>query len=283
MNKKKFDIYQTITDKFIASLEKGHIPWKKSHTGNGGLHNFKTKREYSGINVMLLGMNPYTFSGYATYKQISDMGGQVKKGEKGSMVVYWNMFEKKDKITKEVIGVIPFLKYFTVFNMEQTEGIDYKSSSAISEPVKDIECAEAIINNTNTPEVQYVGGTPRYIPSTDEVKVPLKENFISIEERYNTIFHELAHSTGHVSRLNRKGITETSIMKNASYSYEELIAEISASFLSEHCGFGSEVQDNNEAYVKSWIKKLSDDPKMIVSASGKAVKAVNYILEKRSK
>lgn len=275
MNKKKFDIYQTITDKFIASLKKGKIPWKKPYSGTEGVFNYESKRAYHGINRLLLGMNPYDCPAYATYKQIQKLGGQVKKGESGSMVVYWNFFEKKDKITEEVIEVIPFLKYFTVFNLEQTTGIDYSDLEPEEvEEVKSIDCAEKIIKNSRTPEIQFVGGTPCYIPSTDEIKVPTKKQFNSSEEMYSTLFHEMTHSTSHISRLNRN---------ISNYAREELVAEIGASFLNHHCGFGDAEQENSEAYVNSWIQKLSDHPRMIVEASGKAVKAVNYILNEEDK
>ena len=162
--------------------------------------------------------------------------------------------------------------------MEQTTGIDYKIEPSDNDEVKAIDCAEKVINASPTPTVQFVGGTPRYVPSTDEIKVPTKAQFNSSEEMYSTIFHEMCHSTGHASRLNRKGITETSMIRGANYAEEELVAEIGASFLNHHCGFGDAEQENSEAYVKGWIQKLSDHPKMIVQCSGKAVKATKYII-----
>ena len=287
--KKKFDIYEVVTQKFIDSLEKGNIPWKRPYSGrtidNANLpYNFISKKHYKGINIMLLEMLPYSCKAYATFNQIKKLGGNVKTGEHGSMIVFWKFIEvknkdeeKKDKKKK----TIPFLKYFTVFNLEQTEGIEIPTVEIEEEnEIESIDIAEEIIINSNTANMLFTGSAPSYSPALDIINLPKKEQFNSTEERYSTIFHEMVHSTGHESRLNREGISNFNGFGTETYSKEELVAEIGSSFLNHHCGFGDHEQENSEAYIKGWIKKLKDHKNLIISASGKAQKTTDYILNR---
>lgn len=275
MNKKKFDIYEHVTGLFIDSLEKGVIPWKRPYSGSASPYNMVSKKEYQGCNSMMLSMMPFTCPAYVTFKQAEKLGGKIKKGSKSAMVLFWKFLERED--SEGNIKQIPMLRYYNVFNLEQTEGIEIPFVDTEEKVIDSIPSAELIIKNSDTPDLQFNGSNPHYKSSDDTIGLPIREAFNSSEELYSTVFHEMIHSTGHASRLNRKGITDLNRFGSAAYSKEELTAEIGASFLNHSCGFGDGTQDNSEAYVKSWIRKLKDKPKMIVEASGKAQKAVNFI------
>lgn len=273
----KFDIYETITEKFIESLERGSIPWKRPYTGMVEPYNMVSKKAYNGINKMILGMLPYSHKEYMTFKQADKLGGKVKKGEKSTMIVFWKFFESKDKDTGKIKS-FPMLRYYRVFNIEQVEGIEIPVHDDTDKVINPIVAADKVIKDSNTPNLQFIGSTPCYVPSTDEIRLPQEGQFNSSEEMYSTIFHEMVHSTGHKDRLNRKELVDTHTFRSMSYSKEELTAEIGSSFLNHSCGFGDHEQENSEAYIKSWIRKLTDHKKMIIQASGKAQHAVNFIL-----
>jgi antirestriction protein ArdC len=274
----KFDINNMVTDKIIESLEKGVVPWHKPW--KGGLPcNFITKSEYQGINLFILAMSPYKSRYWLTYKQAEAKGGSVKKGEKGTPIVFWSptQYKKLNKLTNEVEvqkGMI--LKYFTVFNIEQTQNIEIPEDTIVD--FKPIEACEAVLKSYKTmPELTHGGDRAAYSPGLDRIMMPHKETFHSVEGYYGTLFHEMVHSTGHKSRLNRD---LGGHFGSADYSFEELVAELGSGMLSAHAGIENKTLDNSAAYIASWIKKLSNDKKMIIKASGKSKKAVAMILGK---
>lgn len=278
----KIDVYELVTDRVIASLEKGVIPWKKPWTGSDAVPcNLVSKRPYHGINFILLSMSPYSSRYWATFNQIQKLGGKVKKGEKSSMVVYWNFFKteetQKDGTTKE--KTIPFLKYFSVFNLEQTEGIEAPEERALILTENErINLCENVVNSfTDKPEIiESKSNRAFYVPSEDKVSIPLIKQFKDSESYYGTLFHELTHSTGHETRCNR-GL-DTSFGSD-SYAKEELVAELGASFLCAMTGISPKVEDNSIAYIQNWVARFKEDKKMIVSAAGKAQKAVDWIMK----
>ena len=272
----KKTVYEIITDKFIESLEKGRIPWEKPWVGQKPM-NYKSKTEYHGINVMILSMQGYSSRYWMTFKQVTSLGGKVKKGSKGTPVCYWNFFKKEDQDGNE--KTIPFLKYFTVFNKDQIEGIEFIEEEEGTLDFSPIETCESIVNHyQDKPEIKHGNvDIACYSSSSDTITLTNKENFKSEEEYYSTLFHEMVHSTGHKSRLNRNLVNG---FGSDLYSKEELIAEIGNAFLCSEAGILKNTIDNSTAYIQSWISKLKNDPKLIVSASGKATKAVDYILGK---
>jgi antirestriction protein ArdC len=264
-------IYDLVTEKIIEKLEEGVVPWRKPWR-NGGPVNWKTQRPYRGINTMLLEEGEY-----ATFKQITEAGGKIKKGAKSEIIVFWKFLKKENEEGEE--EKIPYLKYFRVFNIEKsTEGLELKRE--IKEQDHDpIEEAEAIRKNYfNPPSYTYLRAGAFYQPNDDHINVPPLKDFEKPEEFYNTLFHEMIHSTGHNERLKRKGVTGIINFGSETYSKEELIAEMGASMLSATVGFEHHTLDNSASYIKSWLKKLKEDKTLVIKASGQAQKAVDHIL-----
>lgn len=281
-------VYEIVTQQIMERLEKGEIPWKRPWSGSAGVPiNLRSKKPYRGVNVWLLGCTGYSSPYWASFKQVSESGGSIKKGEKSSLVVFWKPMSKtiiEEGENGEDLAVEKssfMLRYYRVFNVEQTEGLEDKIPHVEKIEFNPIEkCEEIMEEMPQRPEIKYGGGRAFYRPDDDFVQLPLKEHFHSPEEFYSTAFHELVHSTGHSSRLSRD-------MKNFfgshDYSKEELVAEMGASFLCGTAGIENTTIDNSAAYIQSWLKKLNDDKKMVVFAASAAQRAAEFILGKESK
>ena len=280
MSKEKIDVYEIVTDRIIDLLEKGVVPWHKPWAGgrNSAPANLVSKKPYRGLNVWLLGSMGYSSPYWVSYKQATEMGGQVRKGEKSTMVVYWKMFETIDKVTKEK-KTIPMLRYYNVFNVTQCDGLKYPEIEDIKvNDFNPIDEAEKIVTSmTNAPKIVHNEQRAWYRRDTDLVNMPIKESFDKEEEYYNTLFHELTHATGHESRLGRLQ-DSVSGFGSTSYAKEELIAEMGASYLCAVAGIVDRTIDNSAAYIANWLTKLRNDKKLVVSAAGKAHAACDYIL-----
>lgn len=286
-----FDIYEAITNRIIAELEKGIIPWVKPWAGTSdGPIKHTTGKPYSILNQFLLG-EP---GEYLTYKQAQAEGGNVKKGAKGRMVVFWTMLQttKKDSAGNVVLDnnglpvakSIPILKYYTVFNIKDCEGINPKwDKPEDKHDVQPIEAAQAVldgyINREHIKLVNEKGDRAFYRPADDEIHLPLMEQFADAVAYYDTAFHEATHSTGHRSRLNRTMASALAPFGSEDYSKEELVAEIGSCGIMNQLGLETEQSfRNNAAYIQSWLKALKNDKRMIVSAAGKAEKAIALIM-----
>ena len=270
------DIYQTVTDRMIAEMEQGIIPWKKPWMASGLAISHTTGKAYSLLNQMLLGKA----GEWLTFGQVKQEGGCIRKGEKVRMIVFWKFIEKEDETTGEVTQV-PYLRYYSVFHIDQCDGIKAKYARELTQTASPDENAESLIASYVAREGVTVehqeGNAAYYQPSTDTVVLPLMKQFAESSEYYSTTFHELTHSTGHVSRLAR--IDSPAAFGSESYSKEELIAELGASALVHHCGLETLSSfRNNTAYIQNWLSVLKNDKRFIVSAAGKAEKAVNLIL-----
>ena len=277
------DVYEIVTTKIMDELKKGIIPWKKPWKGTKGAVKHVGGAQYSLLNQFLLGCS----GEWLTYAQAVKEGGKVKKGEKGKIVVFWKWLEKKlDEVDEEgelKIEKIPYLKYITVFEVSQCEGIEYKyKEENVNTEIKANEKAEKAYNDYATREgirTNRDGAEAFYRPSDDSITVPPMERFVNVAEYYSTLFHEAVHSTGALKRLNREGIVKATFFGKEDYSKEELIAEVGASMLTNIMGLETEASaKNNVAYIQSWLKALENDKRLIVSASSKAEKAVKYIL-----
>lgn len=278
----KFNIYQEITNRIISQLEQGNIPWMKPWTGvKDGAFNRITKKPYSLLNQMLLQHD----GEYATFKQWSELGGKIKKGEKSEIVVFWKMLKKEEinshgeKITK----TIPLLKYISVFHISQVEGVEplNKDELTVHEPIEEAEkIKREYVERENFLIQERITNEAFYSPLRDFIQVPCKEQYVNLVEFYSTLFHEMVHSTGHMTRLNRfDENSKLAAFGSEDYSKEELIAEIGSATLMNIIGIETEKTfKNSTAYIQSWLKVLRDDNKFIVSASSKAEKAVRYIL-----
>jgi len=287
-----FDLYEAVTNKILEKLEQGEIPWQKPwNVKTGAPCNIITGKPYNGINILLLGSQSYDSKFWLTFKQCSEKGGTVKKGEKSTMVVFWTFLEKTDESVKSATdqapsssGKIPMLKYYNVFNVNQCSGLDLPrlqkelEDKAIGREHDDIISAQDIVDQfTDKPELKHGFTRACYRPATDEINVPSPENFKSSEEYYATLFHELVHSTGHESRLHRRNSLESRVFGDEDYSKEELVAEMGASFLCAKAGIENRIIDNSAAYIQSWLKALKNDKKLLVVAAGQAHKAANYV------
>lgn len=275
------DTYQMVTDRIIAKLESGTIPWKHFASSPLGCpKNAISKKAYRGINQMLLGSSAFKSDSWVSFKQALDLGGNVRKGEKGSGIVFWKFNKYEDKNGEE--KTVPMLKYYTVFNLDQTEGIehlDVEETPRVSNP---IEAVEAIVANMPKAPKLVIDRVPQafYSPSEDLVHMTEREGCVSDNAYYSVLLHELAHATGHKSRLDRHledGCTHK--FGSTSYAKEELVAEISSAMVCSSVDlFQDDLLENTAAYIQSWIQKLKDDPKLLITASGKAQRAADYIL-----
>ena len=277
-----FDIYAEVTGKIVSMLEAGVVPWRSPILGQihgGWPKNLDMGKDYRGVNVFLLAFTAWA-KGYAsahwlTFNQARQRGGSVKKGEKSSMVVFWKLYETRDERTDKLVTV-PVLRYFNVFNVEQCEGITMPDAPAAE--AAPIPAAERIVNGyEGRPEIEHRGGRAYYVPKQDAVHIPSPSRFTSGEAYYATLFHELAHSTGHSSRLDRGIDTKLAPFGSPDYGREELVAEMAAAFLCGHAGITPATVENSAAYIGGWIKTLKSDNRLAIAAAGAAQKAADWI------
>lgn len=279
--------YEVITQSIIDALGKGTVPWRKEWLTSGySAKSLSSGKPYKGTNALLLqfsaGANGYSSPWWGTYKQITERGGQVRKGEKSTPVVLWKQLKVEDKSGKD--KVVPMLRYFSVFCADQVDWADGEPTyekPVLRTETQIIESANAIVQAYTEREkldVRKGGDRAFYTPSKDFVQMPLQEAFISDEAYYSTLFHELGHSTGHKDRLARDGVIENHYFGSELYSEEELVAELTAAFLCSDTGIAPSTLDNSVAYIKGWLTVLQNDPKMVVKAAGKASKAADYII-----
>ena len=270
------DIYAEITSRIIAEMEQGTIPWQKPWVSSGSCISYATGKPYSLLNQMLLGRP----GEYLTFKQCQQAGGRIRKGEKASMVVFWKWLEQEDEETGEK-KEIPFLRYYNVFHIDQCEGLRAKHTKPLPNTANADMNTDRIIADYLAREGVMLnheaGDRAFYHPSTDSITLPHIAQFAEISEYYSTAFHEMTHSTGHSKRLNR--LEKAAFFGSESYSKEELIAEIGAAALVNASGLETAKSfRNNAAYIQNWLSVLRSDKRFIVSAAGKAEKAVNLIL-----
>jgi antirestriction protein ArdC len=286
------DTYQEVTDAVIDQLEKGNIVWKCSWNETGFPTNVTTGVSYRGWNVFWLNFHTmikgYPTPRYITFKQAQHLGGMVRKGEKGVKIAYWATLNIKQAETADTgltdlaeskSRMVP--KIYTVFNIAQVDGITFPAAGMITRSVTEkIAACELIIEQMpNRPEINLHGQYPVYYSQRDTVAVPDIVQFDSSGEYYCALFHELAHSTGHQSRLNRKEIMESNRYGSESYSREELTAEMTAAFLCAIAGIEQQTLENSTAYLQGWLKALKDDKTLLLKAAGQAQKAADYMLQ----
>jgi antirestriction protein ArdC len=275
------DVYQIVTDRVIALLEAGTVPWRKPWAGGDAQFpkNLVSGKEYRGVNIWLLSCAGFSSPYWVSYKQAQARGGSVRKGEKSSIAVFWKRFETADKATGEK-KTIPMLRYYRVFNVEQCEGVEYPKPEARAVTFDSIAAAESIVAAMpGPPEITHNEARAYYQRSNDRVNMPKRETFDKGEEYYSTLFHELIHATGHESRLGRLQ-NDKSNFGSSTYAKEELLAEMGASYLNAQAGIVETVIDNSAAYIASWLGRLKEDRKLVVSAAAAAQRASDWILGK---
>ncbi|MDX1973806.1 MAG: zincin-like metallopeptidase domain-containing protein [Candidatus Sumerlaeia bacterium] len=283
--------YQVVTDKIVSLLEQGVVPWHRPWKSIGLPKNLHSGKSYRGINSFLLhalgAAQGYSSPYWITFKQALDRGGNVRKGEHGSPVVFWKLLDSKSDAEDDTEPEdgnfanrrVPLIRYSTVFNVEQCEGIEYPTPVALqpSQHASIEACESLIAAMPNAPQLIQQGDRAFYRPSTDSVTVPPMGFFESPEAYYCTLFHELAHATGHEKRLNRSTIMSSIKFGSPEYAREELIAEMGAAFLCHQTGIDPVTLDNTAAYLNNWITVLRGNPKLVVLAASQAQKAAEYI------
>jgi antirestriction protein ArdC len=266
----KFDLHQTITDSIVSAIEAGGaLPWVRPWTAAGGPRNGASGRAYSGINQLLLsiaGMQ-YTSNEWFTYDNATKLGGQVRKGEKGTMIVFYSIIKKKGEEDKE--SSFRLMKYFKVFNRDQIAGLPAPEVKEVSQ-FSINNAAESFITDTGA-VINYGGDSAVYNFVTDQISLPNKTDFVDEGAFYATTFHELIHWTGHNSRLDRLKATP---FGSPEYAKEELIAEIGAAFLCAEYGINGMTQ--HPEYINSWLRVLKNDKRFIFTAASQAQKAVGF-------
>lgn len=289
-NEQRSDVYQRVTDYVTDALERGEVPWQKRWNSHGLPRNITSGHHYRGWNVFFLNyvtlIHDYKTPYFITFKQTQASGGKIRKGEKGVPVIYWAVVEDKNAKkkkeaadeTKSRTRLVP--KMHIVFNIDQTEGLSFviPELAPKSQHEKIANCERVIEQMPNCPTIRHGGDRAYYHRVWDEIVLPELDEFASAADYYNTKFHELGHSTGHRSRLNRKELMESSGFGTELYSKEELTAEFTAAYLSAITGIELTTIENSAAYISNWLSKLRDDKTLIIKASIQAQAAADYIL-----
>jgi antirestriction protein ArdC len=282
------DVYQTVTDSIVAALEAGnvapwHKPWKAGHAAGPVSRPLRHNGQpYQGVNVLVLWIAAeaagYTAPLWLTFKQAQELGGHVRKGEKGTTVVYASTFTKEearaDGTTAE--KKIPFLKAYTVFNAEQCDGLPAHYTAQVPPPAGDVqphEAAAAFAAATGA-EIRAGGARAYYSPSGDYIQVPHAATFETAEAHACTTLHELAHWTGHASRLDRDLAGK---FERHAYAAEELVAELAAAFLAADLGLEASPHPEHVNYLAAWLEVLKADKRAIFTAASAASRAAAYL------
>jgi antirestriction protein ArdC len=273
---------EIITESIVKQLEQGVAPWRKPWSTSAP-RNLISKKPYRGLNVFLLATQGYASPCWLTFNQAKQLGAHVRQGEKSTLVSFWKFsdYSRENNETGELENKTSvLLRYYRVFNIEQCDGLkalygnDHKPVNPIA------ECESIADHMPNRPRIEQ-HSQAFYRPSADMVGMPARDCFDSAETYYSTLFHELTHSTGHKSRLNRfEENTTDHQFGSESYSKEELVAEMGAAMLAGTAGISQATLANSASYLQAWINRLKSDSRLIISAASHAQKAADYILGK---
>ncbi|MHC4616431.1 MAG: ArdC family protein [Planctomycetota bacterium] len=291
------EIYKSITDVILKKLDEGIVPWSKPWVEYNGGRMFPangiTRRQYNGINQLMLSCTGYSSPYWLTSKQIANIGGEVKAEQTPMPIVFWK-FSKREKtdeggnVVTDERGNTEFstsclMRQYFVYNVEQTT-CELAPAPVSPEPEMPSEfepvalCDKLILSARNMPPVYHKESQAYYSPSFDFINMPVPESFKSKEGYYGTLFHEMTHATGHKSRLKRAGFDGLAMFHRATYAKEELVAEMGAAFLCGITGISNDdATDQSAAYISGWRKAISKDKKLILEAAGAAQKAANYM------
>lgn len=276
------DTYQRITDTIIAQLEAGTKPWIRPWRGSvrrSAMPLRATGEAYRGINVVMLWLSGqlagYDQNTWMTYRQAQELGAQVRKGEQGTLVVKYGTFTPKEQEADD--RSIPYLKGYTVFNVEQIDNLPDRFKSPLEDnagaPVPVLDHVETFIQQTGA-KIAYGGKQACYRPGPDDIQIPDRDRFLSEVHLYSTVLHEMAHWTGAASRLDRD---LSGRFGSESYAMEELVAELSAAFICADLGVDHDPRDNTAAYLQSWLTVLKQDKRAIITAAAKAQAASDFL------
>ena len=288
-------VYEVVTSQIIEQLERGVIPWLRPWKVNGlAPSNLVSRRPYRGINIFLLGLRAASTPWWVTFRQAKALGGSVRAGERSSPVIFWRWLDptESEGARETRAGArrrerLPILRYYSVFNLDQTEGIDpMRVPAGDSQVIEDVPTAEEIVVGfPNPPAIEHLAQARAfYRPATDTVTMPPRSAFDRPEGFYSTLFHELTHATGHTKRLARPGFEQNHAAPFGSdgYAREELVAELGAAFLCGEAGIEPDIP-NSAAYIDHWRQQLSRDSRLVITAAQQAQRAVDHILGRCAK
>jgi len=294
-------VYDIVYERIVQKLEEGVVPWQKPWAGCKPPASLVRKTPYRGINVVLLAMSGQSSPWWLTYKDCRQrLGGRIKDGQynKWSMVVFWKprlkvngkwlndkqfaAFNRSSIGDNDEVESVPLLRYYRVWNLSQCEGIpEDKIPEEVGKDGEPLDLCEEIVDGMPCPPAIKLSDVGRAFyrgGMFDEVSLPRPRYFENKEAYYVTLFHELAHATGHEKRLARKKAAADSRLVG-SYSQEELVAEMTACFLCSEVGIESTF-DNSAAYISGWLESFDGDRKMLVFAGHAAQKAADWIMNR---
>lgn len=263
--------YELVVDRLIQAIERGLVPWRRPWTTP---MNLVTGKLYRGINYLMLATCDHPDPRFLTYLQAEKLGGHVKRGERGYPVTKWRF--PTDAELEQKPDAKPFVRSYTVFNLNQCEGLDNLPKLVALEHDSIVE-AQAIIEGwADRPVIEHGGYRASYSPSKDLVRMPEMAKFRQVEAYYDTLFHELVHSTGHPSRLGRM---VSPFVNRGQYCLEEMVAEIGGALLCSASGISNaDLYDNNAAYIAGWLQAVRADRNMLIRAASMAARAADLIV-----
>lgn len=285
-------VYQIVTDKVLAMIDSGVAPWTRPWKVGAGkqrsIDMIAKGTYYTGINQFMLSMTASMFGWsnvWMTFNMIKARGGTIKEDQKlnGTCAYFYKIVEKKNKTTGDTDYTHPMFRFFLVYNLDQVDGIIVKGVNDGSVTVPDtLPAPQSIVDGyENAPQIRFGGDRACYSPTIDKISMPTLESFDTVENYYATLFHEMAHSTGHLTRLNRKEIMDPITFGSHDYSLEELVAELTSVYLCDNCGISNNrTLESAAGYLAHWHAALKNDPNMFATAASRAQKAATHILGK---
>jgi antirestriction protein ArdC len=275
--KKKADVYELVTNRIIAHLENGEVPWQRTWIDGGIPQNIVSKKAFRGINIFLLASLGFKKNYFLTYQQALSIGATIKKGEQSNFAIFWQWDKDKNQ-TSESSSKYPTLRYYLVYNVEQCEGIPLDLIPEIPLPFDPkLECQRIVDEMPVPPAIRFIRSEQSYSTVEDCVSIPPIYRFKNSESYYETLFHELIHSTRHPSRLNRGAKMKDNQLEENERDLEELIAELGTCFLKSCAGLKG-VGEYSAEYLKKWLTKFKENKRTIVYAASQAQRAVDFIL-----
>jgi antirestriction protein ArdC len=276
--------WESITNRIISLIEtEGQLPWERPWSILTPI-NAVSGKAYKGINRLVCSLCPCSDPRFVTFRQAVQLGGSVKRGSTGIPVVFWSFEDREETTTREDNAKrrrFPLSRSYTVFNVEQCEGLNLPELPVREVRLDPMAAATAIVEGfAGGPTIEHGGNIAAYVPLRDTVLMPPPASFQSDDAYWSVTFHELSHSTGHQSRLNRSGVAELIKYGSSTYAFEELVAELSSAFLASEAGIQTRVEQSS-AYIAGWLEVLKKDTSMIVRAAGTAQRAADWILGRR--
>lgn len=267
-------VFEIVSEQVLELLDKGVAPWRKPWTCRQPMNGI-SKKPYRGLNALMTGLAPYSDPRWLTFKQISEKGGRVKKGERSTLVTYWKWLEKKQE--DGTVESIPMLRFYLVFNLEQTEGVNLPAlEQGEAKAMPEVEALVDAYRAKGGPSLRFGGDRACYSPLLDHIQMPSREQFDTNEAFAATLLHESGHSTGHATRLGRFGAIPAPHGVEE-YCFEELVAEMFVAMAAASLDLDLNLEQS-AAYIDHWRKAIKGDKRLVVKAAGAAQKALDLFL-----